>query len=84
MINASYKGICVEFWRKNNTTLVYLLPLCGYEVQMNMYFFYLERKSIRFPTIWPSISYRIPLLVFSVSRKVNYYKSVLVWIASYS
>jgi len=25
MINASNVGICVEFWRKNNTTLVYLL-----------------------------------------------------------
>jgi len=25
MINASNEGICVEFWRKNNTTLVYLL-----------------------------------------------------------
>jgi len=25
MLNASYEGICVEFERKNNTTLVYLL-----------------------------------------------------------
>jgi len=25
MINASYEGICVEFLRKKNTTLVYLL-----------------------------------------------------------
>jgi len=25
MINASNEGICVEFWSKNNTTLVYLL-----------------------------------------------------------
>ena len=25
MINASNEGICVEFGRKNNTTLVYLL-----------------------------------------------------------
>jgi len=24
MINASNEGICVECWRKNNTTLVYL------------------------------------------------------------
>jgi len=28
MINASCAGICVEFWRKNNTTLVYLLSNC--------------------------------------------------------
>ena len=28
MVNASNKGICVEFWRKNNTTLVYLLSNC--------------------------------------------------------
>ena len=28
MINASNKGICVEFWRKNNTALVYLLSNC--------------------------------------------------------
>jgi len=25
MINASNKGMCIEFWRQNNTTLVYLL-----------------------------------------------------------
>jgi len=25
MTNASNEGICVEFWRKNNTTLLYLL-----------------------------------------------------------
>ena len=25
MISASIEGICVEFWRENNTTLVYLL-----------------------------------------------------------
>jgi len=28
MINASNEGICVEFWRKNNTTLVNLLSNC--------------------------------------------------------
>jgi len=28
LINTSNKGICVEFWRKNNTTLVYLLSNC--------------------------------------------------------
>jgi len=28
MKNASNEGICVEFWRKNNTTLVYLLSNC--------------------------------------------------------
>jgi len=28
MINASNEGICVEFWRKNNTILVYLLSKC--------------------------------------------------------
>jgi len=28
MINASNEEICVEFWRKNNTTLVYLLSNC--------------------------------------------------------
>jgi len=28
MINASNKGICVELWRKNNTSLVYLLSNC--------------------------------------------------------
>ena len=28
MINASNKGIYIEFWRKNNTTLVYLLSNC--------------------------------------------------------
>ena len=28
MINASSEGICVEFWRKNNTTLVYPLSIC--------------------------------------------------------
>jgi len=28
MINASIGGTCVEFWRKNNTTLVYLLSNC--------------------------------------------------------
>jgi len=28
MINASNEGICVEFWRKNNTTFVYLLSNC--------------------------------------------------------
>jgi len=28
MINASIEGICVEFWRKNKTTLVYLLSNC--------------------------------------------------------
>jgi len=28
MINASAEGICVEFWGKNNTTLVYLLSNC--------------------------------------------------------
>ena len=28
MINAFNEGICVEFWRKNNTTLVYLLSNC--------------------------------------------------------
>jgi len=28
MIKASNQGICVEFWRKNNTTLVYLLSNC--------------------------------------------------------
>jgi len=25
LLNASNEGICVEFWRKNNTTLVFLL-----------------------------------------------------------
>jgi len=25
MINASNEGMCVAFWRKNDTTLVYLL-----------------------------------------------------------
>jgi len=25
MINASNEVICLEFWRKNNTTMVYLL-----------------------------------------------------------
>jgi len=28
MINASNEGICVEFWRKNNTTFVNLLSNC--------------------------------------------------------
>jgi len=28
MINASYEGICVEFERKNNKTLVFLLYNC--------------------------------------------------------
>jgi len=28
MINGSKEGICVEFWRKNNTTLVNLLSNC--------------------------------------------------------
>ena len=28
MINAYNEGICVEIWRKNNTTLVYLLSNC--------------------------------------------------------
>ena len=29
MVNASNKGICVEFWRKNNnTTLIYLFSNC--------------------------------------------------------
>jgi len=28
MINASNEGICVEFERKNNTTLVFLLSNC--------------------------------------------------------
>jgi len=28
MTNASNEGICVEFWWKNNTTLVYLLSNC--------------------------------------------------------
>ena len=28
MINASDEGICVEFWRKNNTTMVYILSSC--------------------------------------------------------
>jgi len=28
MINASKEGICVEFWRKNCTTLVNLLSNC--------------------------------------------------------
>jgi len=28
MINASNEGVCVEFWRKNNTTLDYLLSNC--------------------------------------------------------
>jgi len=28
MINASNEGICVEFWKNNNTTLVYLLLNC--------------------------------------------------------
>jgi len=28
VIYASNEGICVEFWRKNNTTLVYLLSNC--------------------------------------------------------
>ena len=28
MINASNEGICVEFWRKNNTILVYQLSNC--------------------------------------------------------
>jgi len=28
MINASIEGICVEFRRKNNTTMVYLLSNC--------------------------------------------------------
>jgi len=27
MINASKEGPCVEFWRKNKTTLVYLLSI---------------------------------------------------------
>jgi len=27
-MNASHKGICVEFERKNNTTLVYILSTC--------------------------------------------------------
>jgi len=28
MTNASSEVICEEFWRKNNTTLVYLLSNC--------------------------------------------------------
>jgi len=28
MMNASNEGICVEFWRKNNTSFVYLLSNC--------------------------------------------------------
>jgi len=28
MTNASNEGMCVEFWRKNNTSLVYLLSNC--------------------------------------------------------
>jgi len=28
MLNATNEGICVKFWRKNNTTLVYLLSNC--------------------------------------------------------
>jgi len=28
MINASNEGICLEFWREKNTTLVYLLSYC--------------------------------------------------------
>jgi len=34
MINDSNEGICVEFWRKNNTSLVYLLSNCRQVLQI--------------------------------------------------
>ena len=35
MINAPNIGICVEFWRRKNTTLVYLVSNCQQSVKTN-------------------------------------------------